>query len=111
MSQLSPRDLERAVRDREDPLRIVFNHWHLSNPSVARLARPVLKLFWSDLEYYLTDVSRVYEAIVSERPEAREVLDTPEGRRYLNYCVSRMYSAFYDYVWREVDPLVELADR
>ena len=51
--------------------------------------------FWDEIEEYLTDVPKVYETIVTNRPDLKEIFDTPQGRMWLNSTIKRLYNELW----------------
>lgn len=97
-------NIRRAIEEDIDPLPIAYNHLHLNTFPINELAKIVLKMYWQYAEEYLTDVEAVYN-LLSQNPEVKALLDTPEGRSYLNRMVKHIYNRLYAWVW-EGEPLV-----
>ena len=99
LSRLSAEHLRRAVEEWVDPVEVLGNHFKFNHPLVRPVLRLVLRLFWREVEEHLCKVARLYDLLAGGVEGAREVLDTPEGRAWLNAAAVRMYSWLYHYVW------------
>jgi hypothetical protein len=92
-------NLQNAIRDEIDILQVSLNHFHLGHPLVAPLFRLALQMFWNEfVDTYIADVTKIY-SILTEIPDVKIILDTPEGRDYLNRCCKTTYDTLYTFVW------------
>jgi Zn finger protein HypA/HybF involved in hydrogenase expression len=98
LSRLAPEDLERAARENYNPIKDLVERFHLANPAVRMGAVILLKSNWKELEEYLTNVTKLMELFLQNRPELRVVLEKPEVRRYLNTVCAYCYFWLADYV-------------
>jgi len=105
VKSIKKNDFIRAMKEGWSPARLIFNHFHeyIEHPVLRPLIRTVLKVYWSDVEKYLTNVKNIYN-ILSENEELRDVLKRPEAIRYLNYVVAQSYVALYEFVWYDRNP-------
>lgn len=105
IKRIKVRDFLNAMESNYDPSRLILNHFHavIEKPEVKPLVQFALKLYWSDIEEYLTNVHKIYE-ILCLNPELKEVLEKPEARRYLNYAVASAYKRLYEWVWLNRNP-------
>jgi len=101
LSKVTKENLEWAIRENVDLITLAFNHYHLGNPMIKPLFKLVLKVYWNPIEEYLTDVNKIYAVIVKNKPDCKEILDTPEGRDYLNRLVDAAYNYLYELAWGE----------
>lgn len=99
-SFVNEKNLEEAIDSDLDILTLALNHYGLSHSSITPLFRFTLKLYWNEVESYLTDVQRIMDTL-SGKPRCAKILDTPRGRDYLNRCCLSAYNQIYDFVWIE----------
>lgn len=62
-------------------------------------AKYLIRMYWREIEDILTDVNKVYNLIVSYRPDLKDIFDTPKGRKWLNENVQRLYDWLYKFAW------------
>jgi len=107
IKSIKPEDFVSAMKGGFSPARLIFNHFHsyVQNPVLRPLIQTIFKAYWDVAEYYLTDVKKVYD-LLWENPKLRNILQTPEAKRYLNYAVAASYVALYEFVWLDRDPFV-----
>ncbi|MCD6240473.1 hypothetical protein J7K27_02970 [Candidatus Bathyarchaeota archaeon] len=105
LKNLNVEDVKKAVDSNLSLVKLAFNHWHLSHPLVKPFARFVLKLYFNDLYYTLSNVPLVYKELIKNNPKLKEVLDTPKGRAWLNKQCESLRNTLYNYVWCGIDPL------
>ena len=98
LSRLAPDDLEKAARENYNPIRDLVERFHLANPAVRMGAVVLLKSNWEELEGYLTNVPKLIQLFLENRPELKGVLERPEVRRYLNITCAYCYYWLADYV-------------
>ena len=105
IKSIKKEDFVRAMKSGFSPARLLFNHFHcyITNPVLRPLLQMVFRAYWKEIEYYLTNVQRVYD-LLWENPELRDVLQTPEAKRYLNYWVAQAYVAMYEFTWLNKNP-------
>lgn len=104
LKSLKPEDVLHALEGRTSLVRLCFNHWRLAHPSVRPVAKAVLQTHYRELEKLLTNVPQVF-SILSENPRVFPILNTPEGRAWLNTQCRDLYTAVYVYCWTNADPL------
>jgi len=85
IKQIKPADFKNAMENKWDPSRLILNHFHeiIERPQVKPLVQFALKLYWKEIEDYLTNVKKVYQ-ILCLNPELKKLLENEEARRYLN---------------------------
>ena len=105
IKSIKPEDFVRAMKGGFSPARLIFNHFHtyIQNPVLRPIIQTIFKAYWNEIEYYLTDVRRVYE-LLWENPKLRPILSTPEAKRYLNFVVASAYVAMYEFTWFNRNP-------
>jgi len=87
--------LKTSIKNHTNP-RIVLEKY--TNGMYYTLTKNILTLWWDTyLNDFLSDANKVYEYL-SRDPELKKILDTEEGRKYLNYAVSEIYNWAYDIV-------------
>jgi len=92
-------NLQNALHDNADILALSLNHFHLGHPLVAPVFRLALQMFWTEfIETYIADATKIY-AILSQKPECKAILDTPQGIDYLNRCCKTSYESLYEFAW------------
>lgn len=69
------------------------NFLHFNNPTV----RFIIMLHWSEISAYLSKVENVYK-VLARKPEIKKLLDTPQGRIWLNKTVELLYWKLYNLV-------------
>ena len=56
-------------------------------------------MFWRELvETYVADATKIY-SILAQKPECKTMLDTEQGRDYLNRCCKASYETLYSFAW------------
>ena len=98
LSYLTPENLQYAIDNQTDPATLFGNHFKLNNFFVRPPAKIVFRAYWKELEPLLTDARKLYRILAKDHAK-KKMLDTPEGRRYLNLCVRRFYKWVYSYTW------------
>lgn len=104
LRNLKAEDVSIAIRDNVSLVKLCFNEWHLSHGMVKPFAKIIVKSNFKDVEDLLTDVPKVYE-ILSENPKILPLLNTMQGRIWLNKQCKDLYTALYMYAWTDQDPL------
>jgi len=101
LSKIDRRRFEEMIKNMTDPKEIMFNHLskYTKNPVVSKMIKYYLMKYWKDIEGVITDANKVYKILVERRPDIKDLLDTRQGRIYLNYFVKRMYQVLYEYTW------------
>jgi len=107
IKRIKPEDFEEAMRSKFDPSRLILNHFHsiIEQPKVKPLVQLCLKMYWNEIEDYLTDVRKVYDLLCCN-PDLRRLLQKKEARRYLNYACASSYKRLYEWVWMGINPFV-----
>lgn len=98
---MSPNDLALAVRTDFNPWSVAVDKYRLYNPTIASLARLMLKMYWNGpggIEYSLTSVRKIYDEL-AKNPKNREVLKNRETKRYLNWMCAKVYDAVYSFAF------------
>lgn len=95
---VTPDRLSLAIRNNLDLVEVFSNHFHLHHPGVRPLAVLGIRVFWSDIEQFLSRVQNVYETL-AKNPWRKRLLDTPEGRRWLNSEVAKFARWIWTYAW------------
>ena len=95
---VTPDRLSQAVSQNADLVALFSNHFHLSHPVINPLARLAFRVFWNDIDRLLSRVQNVYDAL-TRNPWNKRLLDTPEGRRYLNEQVRRFAYWIWTFAW------------
>jgi predicted RNA-binding Zn-ribbon protein involved in translation (DUF1610 family) len=98
LSKLAPEDLERAAKEGYNPIKDLVERFHLANPAVRMGAAVLLKSNWEEIEQYLTNVPKLIQLFLENRPELKGILEKPEVRRYLNVVCAYCYYWLADYV-------------
>lgn len=90
-SYVTPENLRWAISNNVDILSLALNHYHLGHPAVFPGFQLLLKMAWEGyVEPLLTSVPRVY-AIIASNPANKQILDSPEGMRYLHGACESCY--------------------
>lgn len=95
---ITPEQVKVAIRDKVTVDKALFQHLHLGHPLVRPLARSVFRIFWSSVEYYLVDATRLY-SILAANPEIQRTLDTSQGLAWLDWCCINGYTYLWNYTW------------
>lgn|GEM_PF-3400401 len=83
--------MKRVVERNEDIVTPIINYIN----KLGDFAKIGIAWFWDEIEEYLTDVPKVYQTIVENRPDLKEIFDTPQGRIWLNNTVKRLYNELW----------------
>jgi len=97
---VTEKNLRYALENDLDILTLAFNHYGLGHGDLTPLFRLAMKMYWDEVESYLTNVSKVL-SLLSKKPKCSEILDTVKGRDYLNRCCRSTYDRLYTFVWEE----------
>lgn len=97
-SKLDGRYIEKAVRENIDLVEYVKTTLYLDDPEVREAIVPILRIIWSDIEEYLTDVPKVRDMLCRD-PVSRRVLSTKEGIHWLNTNIKKLYEFLYYYTF------------
>lgn len=84
------------VENNEPLLPLLFD---LVKNHLQRVSKFALRIFWKDIEKYLTNARLVADLIIQERPDLKDILYSPEGRRWLIKNLQEIYDFLYDYTW------------
>jgi hypothetical protein len=95
---LTRKNLQKAVDEDLDILKLALNHYGLGHHVLTPLFRMVLRNYWNEIEELLINPENVYE-IIAEKPECKEIIDTKEGIEYLNRMCINSYDSLYNFVW------------
>ncbi len=83
--------MKKVVEKNEDIVTPIINY-------INKLGAPAkigIAWFWDEIEEYLTDVPKIYNTIIEYRPDLKEIFDTPQGRKWLNETVKRLYNELW----------------
>jgi len=97
-SFVNEENLRYAIDNDVDILTLALNHYGLSHSSVTPIFRLSMKMYWDEVESYLTDVEKVFKTL-SKNPNCAKIIDTEKGRSYLNRCCKEAYDKLYDFIW------------
>jgi len=105
IKQIKAKDFIDAMNKKLDPSKLILNHFHsiIEQPQIKPLVQLALRIYWKDIESYLTDANKVYN-LLCENPELRELLKRDDAKRYLNYAVATTYKRLYEWVWFGKNP-------
>jgi hypothetical protein len=105
IKQIKAKDFIDAMNKKLDPSKLILNHFHsiIEQPHIKPLVQLALRIYWKDIESYLTDANKVYN-LLCENPELRELLKRDDAKRYLNYAVATTYKRLYEWVWFGINP-------
>lgn len=102
LARLVPGDVRWAINNHFDPWLSVVDKFHLGEEGVYPLAVFFLRPYYREIEGYLTRPRKILKLIASKNPKNAQVLDTPEGRRFLNEMCARGYNSLRLYLWPEL---------
>lgn len=103
LNSLKKEDLKTAIQTNLNLVKILFNHYKLSEPHVKFIARPILKFWWDSIEETLTNPQIILDNI--EKDELKEILSTEEGIDWINGQSEALYASFYNYLFFKIDPV------
>lgn len=95
---IKPENLEAAVKNNVELTTVLFNHCHLSNPLIFPLFKLAVKLYWNEIEEYLTNVPKIY-SLLAQNPSNTPILEKPETKKYLNTQITKLYQTLYMLAW------------
>lgn len=98
LNLLTPEALEYGIKNDVDPRVVVFNHFKLGNRYIRPIARFFIRAYWKEISAVLSDVRKVYEILATD-PRRKKILDTPEGRNYLNNVCFYMLQELWRYAF------------
>ena len=104
LASIDPEDLKNAIENNENLVVLFFNHYKLADYRVRPIARRILKIFWEDLEDYLTNPIKVLEFLCKANPKLKPILITKRSIEWLNQNCENLYRAFYNYVFKDELP-------
>lgn len=91
-------NLQYAIDNDLDLLTLALNHYGVGHSEITPLFKLAIKMYWKEVEQYLTDVSKVLETL-SKNEACRQILSTEKGRSYLNRCCKTSYERLYLLIW------------
>jgi len=103
INSLKKEDLENAIDTNLDLVKLLFNHYKLSEPHIKFIARPILKFWWNPIEEALVNPQIILDYI--EREELKNILLTKKGANWLNAQCKNLYLSLYNYLWYGIDPV------
>lgn len=94
-------DVKNAVENNVYIDDVLFNHFskYTMNPTIGPLIKTVLRVHWDLVEEILGNAYNLYNILTENRPEFKKLLDTREGRVWLNEICKRGYQKLYRYVF------------
>lgn len=95
IAMIAPRKMQAAVKGQIPTDAWLTNHFHMANPLCRPLWVIALRMFWGEVEDTLTRVQSIYDYVVKDPKngaENRLILETPEGRRWLNQTCRYFYA-------------------
>jgi len=101
LKDIKPEWLKFAIENNIDIYDYLFYNLfkdYTQNPEWQGLIRLIARKFWKVIEKYISNANLLYQ-ILSLNPENKKLLDTPEGREWLNKTVTSVYQKFYQFVW------------
>jgi len=103
MGRIDGDDLEDAIESDFNASTLLLNHFHeyMEHPVLGGLTRLVFKHFWDTVEYILTDANKIYNILTENRPDLKDLLNTPKGKKWLNESTQTSYENLYAWVWEE----------
>lgn len=90
-----PMWLRKAIKEWIDPITIFERY---TQGRYKKITKGILSLWWDGyLNDFLSSAPKLYNYL-SRDPEIKKILDTEEGRKYLNYITERIYDWAYKIV-------------
>lgn len=101
IQEIKVSDIEESIKRQTDPGELLFCHIStpLHNPLTATLVKAGLMQHWNYISGILTSTPNVYNMLTENRPDIKKILDTPEGRTWLNKACIDGYTRFYNLTW------------
>ncbi len=96
LKSIKPEHLKTAIEKNIDPFDFLISKIQ-DNPYLLGVTKFALKKFWKIIVKYLQP--KILYNILSQNPENKKLLDTPEGRRWLNEMCKKVYDKLYYWVW------------
>jgi hypothetical protein len=93
-------NLRYAIDNDLDILTLALNHYGIGHSEITPLFKLAIKMYWKEVEQYLTCVSKVHETL-SKNEACRQLLSTEKGRSYLNRCCKTSYERLYSLIWEK----------
>jgi len=97
LKKVTPDMLRKAINENIDPYDFLFSYFLSDKPEIARLVKYVIRKYWNIIVEYLQP-KKLYD-VLSRNPENKQILDTPQGIRWLNEACQRAYNKLYYFVW------------
>jgi len=73
---------------------------HLVNFSLFML-KTIIRMFWNEIESYITNPNKLLELIKQYRPDIYELLITEQGYKWFIKNLREVYDWLYDFTWKE----------
>jgi len=89
LKNLSIEEVKKAIDSDLSLVKLAFNHWHLSHPLIKPFARFILKVYFNELYYTLSNVPFVYEELIKNKPELEKGFRYPEGKSVVKQAVRK----------------------
>jgi len=93
-------DLAWAIQNNVDIATYTIKKYGLDRPPLKNLVRGYLRKYWGVFESKIRDSNWV-RTMVGNTPEKKSLLETPQGRKYLDEQLVRIYDVFYRFCWVE----------
>ncbi len=61
----------------------------------------ILRIYWQDIEYYLTNPDKLLELLLEKRPDLRDIFEKPENRKWFEDQCWKLYDWLYDFTWKD----------
>ncbi len=92
--------LNYAIDNDLDIITLTLNHYALGHSQVTPVFKMAMKMYWDEVESYLTNVEKIFK-IIEQKPGCAKIIDTERGRSYLNRCCKVAYEQLYELIWEK----------
>ncbi|MFB6147311.1 MAG: hypothetical protein ABEJ66_00350, partial [Candidatus Nanohaloarchaea archaeon] len=100
LQSVTEEELRRCIYGDKPLTDLILSNLNLAeNPILKPFIQSMIRSQWELVEDLLTDPQQIYDMIVEDNPELKSLLDTPEGKEWLNDACERSYHKLYDYAW------------
>ena len=92
--------LNYAIDNDLDIITLALNHYALGHSQVTPVFKSAVKMYWNEVESYLTDVEKIFK-IIEQKPGCAKIINTDKGRSYLNRCCKATYNQLFSLIWED----------
>lgn len=90
-------DIKKFIDNNGDIITLIENNLNKITLSIVKFLG---RMYWKNIEPYLTDTNKALQLILKYRPDLKDILDTPKGRMWLYNTLKKLYPYLYNLIWK-----------